>query len=306
MTTKTIKTVLFASLIVALILPFSVMEFANAAPSENANDNAKRTYEVEVLSTEILEESIVDGVKVTKFKQIVRQTDMPTMKDFIDDNQEYFDFLVSEFGTEGHELVGQAKAEFAKDMANTKDQYEIEVMKYGDKSITLEPKTRASASFGGTIKDPINIVFYNDGRASEAELKIDSNAPHGWKNAWGATQYVYVDETSHGGSAHWQSNNFQLEEGSYFGTRQHLRIFDGGNSAHDSFKYWSVGATHKETWNGSGHTLVSNAWETSESHLKSDLSSTSGILSVGTINLSNSGYYQGHWNGGVAGYIKVQ
>ena len=30
------------------------------------------------------------------------------------------------------------------------------------------------------------------------------------------------------------------------------------------------------------------------------------ILSVGTINLSNSGYYQGIWNNGVAGYIKVQ
>ncbi len=58
---------------------------ADAAPNENANDNAKRTYEVEVLSTEILEESIIDGVKVTKFKQIVKQTDMPTMKDFIDD-----------------------------------------------------------------------------------------------------------------------------------------------------------------------------------------------------------------------------
>ena len=33
MTTKTIKTILFASLIVAMILPFSVMEFAQAAPN---------------------------------------------------------------------------------------------------------------------------------------------------------------------------------------------------------------------------------------------------------------------------------
>jgi len=191
-------------------------------------------------------------------------------------------------------------------MANTKDQYEIEVMKYGEHSITLEPQTRASASFSGTIKDPINIVFYDDGRASEVELKIDSNAPHGWKNAWGWAQYVYVDETSHGGTAHWQSNNFQLEEGDYFDTRCHLRIFDGGNSDYDSFKYWSIGAVHKETWNGSDHTLDPNAWETSELHLKSDLSSTSGILSVGTINLSNSGDYQGIWNGGVAGYIMVE
>ena len=40
MTTKTIKTVLFASLLVAMILPFSTMEMADAAPNENANDNA--------------------------------------------------------------------------------------------------------------------------------------------------------------------------------------------------------------------------------------------------------------------------
>ena len=132
-------------------------------------------------------------------KQTVKQTDMPTMKDFIDDNQEYFDFLVAEFGKDGHKMVGQAKSEFARDLGNSKEQYEIEVVKYGDQSITFEPKTRASASSSGTIKDPINIVFYHDGRASEAELKIDSNAPHGWKNASGGTQYVYVDETSHGG-----------------------------------------------------------------------------------------------------------
>ncbi|MCE2506786.1 MAG: hypothetical protein J4F36_10060 [Nitrosopumilaceae archaeon] len=41
MTTKNIKIALFASLIVALILPFSVMGVVDAAPSENANDQAK-------------------------------------------------------------------------------------------------------------------------------------------------------------------------------------------------------------------------------------------------------------------------
>lgn len=40
--TKTIKTILFASLIAAMILPFSVMGMANAAPNENANNNVKK------------------------------------------------------------------------------------------------------------------------------------------------------------------------------------------------------------------------------------------------------------------------
>jgi hypothetical protein len=286
------------------------MSMVDATPSEtsseNGNNNTSRTYDVEILSTEILDESYIDGVKVTKLLQTVRQTDMPTLEDFTEDNREYFDFLIDERGAEGRNTVERIKSEFTTDIEKAQDQYEIEVIKYGEHSITFEPKTRSSASFSGTVKDPINIVFWHDGRASEAKSKIDYNAPHSWHGALGGTQYVYVDETSHGGTAHWQSNNFQLEEGSYFDTRYHLRIFNGGNSNHDSFKYWSIGAVHKETWNGSGHTLVSNAWETSESHLKSDLDSTSGILSVGTINLSNSGFYQGIWNNGVAGYIKVQ
>lgn len=44
MTTKTIKTILFASIIAAMILPFSVMGIADAAPNENASDVAFTTY----------------------------------------------------------------------------------------------------------------------------------------------------------------------------------------------------------------------------------------------------------------------
>ncbi len=43
MTTKTIKTILFASLMVAMILPFSAMSMADAAPNENAK---KRSAEI--------------------------------------------------------------------------------------------------------------------------------------------------------------------------------------------------------------------------------------------------------------------
>ena len=70
------------------------------------------------------------------------------------------------------------------------------------------------------------MVFWYDGRASEARAKIDFNAPHSWHYGVGGTQHVYIDERSHGGSAHWQSQNFSLEEGS-FTDRYHLRIFNG-------------------------------------------------------------------------------
>ena len=41
MTFKNAKTILFASLLVAMILPFSTMNFVDAAPNENASDKAK-------------------------------------------------------------------------------------------------------------------------------------------------------------------------------------------------------------------------------------------------------------------------
>lgn len=300
MTSKTNKTILFASLLVAMILPFSGMMMAEAAPNENANDKAKDrfNYQVEVLSTTILSEETVDGEKVTHFKQQIRQTDLPTMKEFKEMNADYFELLT---GEEQSQII----AEFAKNIRNVQEISEIETVKYGEKSIVFQPYTKEWPWSSSTIKDPINILFKGNGNSAQADSIVDSYASHGWKNASGGPQWVFVDETSHGGSAYWSYSWDQLEEGSYYGERYHLRIFNGGNSAHDSFDKWSIGAVHKETWNGSGHTLASNAWETSESHLKSDLSGATGVTSVSTINLSNSGYYQSIWNGGVAGLVTL-
>ncbi len=280
-----------------------------AAPNENASDKAKentaKKYRVEILSTEILEESIIDGVKVVKYKQKIKQIDKPTMKDFLEDSKGYIAFLESEYGEEGKKMVAEKIANFAKSQATSTDEYEIETVKYGDQSIIFEPKTHEYPWSSSTIKDPINIVFKGNGNSGNAKTVIDNNASHGWKGASGWPQYVQVDETIHGGISYWSVSGDQLEEGSYYGERYHLRIFNGGDDSHGQFDKWSLGAVHKETWNGSGHTLNSNTWETSESELKSDLTGATGVSSVSTINLSNSGYYQGYWNGGVAGLITL-
>jgi len=55
---KEIKTILFASLIVAMILPFSTMGIAEAAPNENANDKAKKQ--------KISKKNVVDWSKASK------------------------------------------------------------------------------------------------------------------------------------------------------------------------------------------------------------------------------------------------
>ena len=148
------------------------------------------------------------------------------------------------------------------------------------------------------------MLFIGDGNSGDVFNLIKNDASDNWVPAFGAPQWVFVDETSHGGIAYWSTSTLQLEEGDYFGERYHLRLFNGGDSAHDIFGKWSIGAVHKETWNGSGHTLASDTWEISESHLKGDLVGTSGILATGTINFQNSGDYQGHTNNGIA-YIAL-
>ncbi len=79
--TKTTKTVLFASLIAALVLPFSAMEFAEAVPNENANDKAihdekvkklkdtKKSYEKELAKE-------TDGKKKEKLRQTLKRGDL--------------------------------------------------------------------------------------------------------------------------------------------------------------------------------------------------------------------------------------
>jgi len=301
------KTILFASLIAALILPFSGMMMAEAAPNENANDKAKDrfNYKVDVLEKTKLSEEVLNGIKVTHFKQKVMQADFPTVSEFKEANADYFEFLESEFGTEGKKQTAEIISEYAKNRPTGPQVYELDTVKYGDHSISFQPVTKEWPWGSSAEKDPINIVFEGNGNQGDAYDVVDDHASHGWKYAQGAPQWVWVDETSHGGIAYWSFSGNQLEEGDYDGTRYHLRIFNGGDDSHGQFDKWSIGAVHKETWNGSSHDLVSNTWEISESHLKSDLTGATGVVGIGSMWLANNGYFQGEWNGGAARLVEL-
>ena len=147
-----------------------------------------------------------------------------------------------------------------------------------------------------------NCGIHDRGFANNVENIIDTYASHGWKNASGGNQYVYIDNTAHGGIAYWQTTSYQLEEGSYFGTRHHVRVFSGSYDSHGQFDHWSVGAVHKEQWNGFGHTILS--WESAETELKNDLNGKTGVGSIGNLSIGNSGYYQGKYNDGTAKKIQ--
>ena len=301
--TKTTKTILFASLIAAMILPFSGMMMADAAPNENASDKAKEkfNYKVEILSKTKISEEIVDGVKITYFKQQVKQTDFPTMKDFKEMNADYFETITGE-------EQGKLIAEFAQAMQDSPEVYEIETVKIGEHSISFESQTRSWPSGSSTyIKDPINLVFYDEGSSSNVKSIIDNNAPHSWhttsSQGW---QWTFIDETAHGGNTFWAYGS-GYEEGDY-DDRYHARIFTGGVDTHSGgFGSWALGAVHHEYTVNGAHVHYSNTWESSENHLAGDLANASGIGVISSINLSNSGYYNtSSWNNGNAAFIQVE
>lgn len=78
---KTTKTILFASLIAALVLPFSAMEFAEAAPNENANEKAIHDEKVKKLkdTKKSYEKKLAketDVKKKEKLRQIISRGDL--------------------------------------------------------------------------------------------------------------------------------------------------------------------------------------------------------------------------------------
>ena len=221
-------------------------------------------------------------------------------------NVQYFTSLESELGNEeSKEMQNQLIADFQERIANAPRVYEIETTKIGDHSITFEIVTRDLPSIFGTQKDPINLVFYDNGARTTVGSLLDFSAPHSWYPASGGFQWTFIDETAHGGSTFW-AFGYGYAEGTY-SDRYHVRLFDGGVDIHSGgFGTWSIGAAHRETCTPSCHTHYANSWETSENHLGGDFANTSGIGIVSSINIGNSGPYQGISNNGYAALIQVQ
>lgn len=64
----------------------------------------------------------------------------------------------------------------------------------------------------------------------------------GWRDTHGGTRYTYVqNETGHG---RWLDATYQLQDGAYFGSRTHLRLYEGGRGDTE----WTAIQAHREYW----------------------------------------------------------
>jgi hypothetical protein len=159
------------------------------------------------------------------------------------------------------------------------------LVKVGERCITFWAYTNDVESFVDP-KDPINLVFYNTGGAWNVQYDMMYRLTNKWSGAVGWDHYTYIDNTANGGTAYWQRNNYQLQYGSYWSTRHHIRIFNGGYDPHWADD-WSIASVHYEYWNGQTHIVTS--YEGSETFVKNDFADEGFVGEIWYANLYNSG-----------------
>ena len=136
----------------------------------------------------------------------------------------------------------------------------VKLVHVDDGTQRLWPYTSRRRSFD-TLTLPINVVVDEDadtvyrlltagygGTTSkwettnpENETIVLNGTETSWRRSHGATRYTYVD-TRRGGR--WLDESYQVHEGSYFGTRVHLRLYDGGTKSNR----WTAIQAHEEHW----------------------------------------------------------
>lgn len=138
----------------------------------------------------------------------------------------------------------------------------VHLVSVGDEHDQLWPFTSRARSFD-TLTLPINLVVEGDPARvrsllvystdarwdetdevwKEASSEGDAADPTGrtWGSATGADRYTYV-ETESGGF--WADESMQLHEGTYFGSRIHLRLYGAGGHGHS----WTAIQAHRDYW----------------------------------------------------------
>lgn len=227
-----------------------------------------------------------------------------TIQDLLEDNKEYLEYLRKNIGQEAAERHVQFLRE-ALQAVPENGIIRLKLVEVGWDSITFWPYT--SNAIGGSISDPINLVFYKKGNALNVNNKMDYSLTNNWDpTLFSHTQYTYIDDTAHGGSAYWERDIYTLANGPAYGTRYHIRIFEGTYDTHvPGFAYWSIAGVHKETWSWTQLKHIIDSWEEAETFVKNDFTGKSFVGSIGTANLNNAGTFQGKYNDGGAPVIEL-
>lgn len=205
-----------------------------------------------------------------------------TKEEFYNSNSEYYAFLSENIGEKAAtKMLDEAynSSSGANNQLGSIDDivpYDVTtgiVQVQGD-SVYLWPFTNGQSNMN-SHNGCVNAIFYYKTVPEIAnELK---NSGH-WHKAIGSTEWglhgdnpTYMTWSSSPGGDN--DGNYQLEDGSYFGTRYHLALFDGDYESNHGMN-WCYGNAHYEYWdtmgpNGPNHYLYSNSFDEGENHVRS-------------------------------------
>jgi hypothetical protein len=232
----------------------------------------------------------------------------PSLDELRKDNAEHIKFLRKNLKpNEAGNVIGTyfrhlaEKIEKQPDIATVK----VKLVQVGENTITFWAYTNDAPSFTDPV-DPINLIFYGVGSAWDVQYDMKNWLDYTWEDATGWTHYAYIDNTEHGGTADWRSNDYQLQYGSYFTSRYHLRIFDGGTDTHGDFDEYSIANVHHEYWDWSELNHIVDGYESAETFVKDDFADENFVGSIGSAGLNNEGSYSnGAYNDGWAATIEL-
>ncbi len=172
---------------------------------------------------------------------------------------------------------------------------------------SLWPYTSRTQSFQGRTLS-LNIIIYGEGdtirnrltstgrgnwnetRENVSELEpnqirpvVDEPANITWGAATGANRYVYVEPKASTKSGIWIAESFQLHDGSYLGSRYHIRAYESPFPGDE----WVALQAHGEHWDWFRLRHVVDSEEEAQSYVEKDLERSWALEEYHRINWGN-------------------
>lgn len=119
-------------------------------------------------------------------------------------------------------------------------------------------------------------------KSSSAEDPLEALGVE-WRVAHGGTRYTYVESGNEPGEGRWLAESYQLYDGTYLGSRFHIRAFESMTPGED----WTAMQAHQEHWDWFRlrHTVTST--RTARQHVEADLIDDTAVDTVWRMHLDN-------------------
>jgi len=135
--------------------------------------------------------------------------------------------------------------------------------------------------YGGTLYWNETAGGWKTGTADEDAVEINATSVR-WGASHGRDRYTLL-HTNDGGR--WIGERYQLHDGTYFGSRYHLRLYEGGTGN----RTWTAIQAHHEHWNWFQLRHKVGSLATAQHHVERDFTSTAVVADVSRERYANGG-----------------